>query len=159
MKSLKCLLRIHGPRYDVQVINTTPKPCFSFGLLRGSISIEMKMFCRRCKTEIVFPKSLVIPMEKMVGVKTPWWARIWRYDPIWDMAYFAPIPLNWILRRFWNLYCYSCRFRPNWLEKQMKQARNQGYEKGREHERCYFQRRLMQLENEKALLKRVRSRH
>lgn len=65
----------------------------------------------------------------------PWWARIWRYDPVKNYAYILPMPLCWVARLSWNLWCWSYRMRPNRFEREINAAYQAGVRKVEEDTR------------------------
>lgn len=64
------------------------------------------------------------------GARIPWWARIWKYDPLHHQMHILPIPLCWLARLGWNAWCASLLCWPNRLEQMLEKARQRGYKEG-----------------------------
>jgi len=64
------------------------------------------------------------------GQRIPWWGRIWRCDLALDVAWVLPIPICWVARLAWNLWCTSFKYRRNAWERALQNAWRAGYEAG-----------------------------
>lgn len=64
------------------------------------------------------------------GERTPWWGRVWRWNYRVDIFYVLPIPICYIARLLWNIWCLSFRVRPNRYEKEMRMVYHAGFNAG-----------------------------
>ena len=64
------------------------------------------------------------------GQRIPWWGRIWRCDLALDVAWVLPIPICWVARLAWNLWCTSFKYRRNAWERALQRAWAAGHEAG-----------------------------
>ncbi len=64
------------------------------------------------------------------GERIPWWGRQWRYDLAGDHIDILPIPLCWLARFVWNVWCWSFKCRPNAWERARQDAWRWGHEAG-----------------------------
>ena len=62
------------------------------------------------------------------GQRIPWWGRIWRRDFACDVPWVLPIPICWVARLAWNLWCASFKYRRNAWERALQNAWRAGHE-------------------------------
>jgi hypothetical protein len=80
-------------------------------------------------------------LEIHEGAKLPWWGGVWRVEHVSAYAYILPIPLCWIARLFWNLWCWTYQYRPNSLEQSFRVVRARAFDEAyslgvKEGEQC-----------------------
>jgi hypothetical protein len=64
------------------------------------------------------------------GERIPWWGRPWRYDFSIDSIDVLPIPICWLARLGWNLWCATYKVRLNAFERVRQDVWRAGYEAG-----------------------------